>query len=347
MIAPTEENIQNHRARVRRLRQTKDMLGMNREKNPRTLIDQALAERYKNIQAEDRARLVQKVLVNPDAEKIKAGDKVEIYDTFLFDLAASIERINCETSTQNEYFTWIEECQSIMKHMTDGEITDDDLEERKTFLYMSFQRETELLTCLGLYERSMALGNKQAEEKYKELRYKMQKLREMRSCIQTNTRSEKEHKPTMEQREEAAKARMWLMMVYEAGDRPTQTQLMQLDQKASELGISHRGDVEFIRGYSYYTRLLENVRHADRWEREGRIQGFGFNLSYNNTPSEYLYLTRHDGESKENVRALLERLSGRRTNNALPEYNSSHMRRRALTQEAYRAALERIQQRSV
>ncbi len=345
MIAPTEENIQNHRARVRRLRQTQDMLGLNREKNPRALIDQVLAERYKNIQAEDRARLVQKVLVNPDAEKIKAGDKVEVYDTFLFDLAASIERINCETSTQNEYFTWIDECQSIMKHMTDGEITDDDLEERKTFLYMSFQRETELLTCLGLYERSMALGNKQAEEKYKELRYKLQKLREMRSCIQTNTRSEKEHKPTMEQREEAAKIRMWLMMVYEAGDRPTPAQLMQLDQKASELGVSRRSDVEFIRGYSYYTRLPESVRYADRREREAVNNEFGFKLTYDNTPSEYLYLTRHQQEGRENVRALLERLSGRRTNHALPEYNANEIRKRVLTPEAYRAALERIQHR--
>lgn len=342
MIEPTEENIQKHRNRVRRLRQTQDMVGANEERNPRKLIDQALAQRYTTMAAEDRAMLVQRAMANPDPEKIKTADKVEVYDTFLFDLAASIERINCETSTQNEYFTWIEESQTIIRHMTDGEITDDDLQERTDFLRMSFQRETELMTCLGLYERSLALGNKQAEEKYRELRYKLQKLREMRSCIQTNTRADKEHKPTMEERERAARIRMLLALIHEAGERPTPALVMQIDQKASELGISHRNDLEFIRGYSFYTRMLENVRHADQREREALSNGFGFNLTYNNTPSEYLYLSRHQHESKENIRALLERLSGRRTDNALPEYNSNHIRRRALTQEAYREALNRI-----
>ena len=45
------------------------------------------------------------------------------YDVFLFGIAESLESIRCETTSQNEYFTWIDDSVKIMDHLTDGEIT--------------------------------------------------------------------------------------------------------------------------------------------------------------------------------------------------------------------------------
>jgi len=101
--------------------------------------------------------------------------------------AASIEHLNSGTDSTQEYFSWLEETTNILRHMTDGYVTYDDAIERQTFLKETDQREAELMVCLGLYE---SCKSSVAQEKVKFIRYKLQKLREMRTSIASLTSSD-------------------------------------------------------------------------------------------------------------------------------------------------------------
>lgn len=105
------------------------------------------------------------------------------------EIADLIEQSNCETSSMNEYYRWISATQDILQHTGDGEVTDEDLDERKQFLSMSYDREAEILLCLALYEGAPSPQNK---EKSDLLLFKLARLREMRSIVQ-NTASYTNH----------------------------------------------------------------------------------------------------------------------------------------------------------
>ena len=112
-------------------------------------------------------------------ENLSSGKSVEHAQDLQSMIAQSIENINSETSSSQEYFRWLDETTDILKNMNDGFVTDDDLAKRNEFLDFSHQREAELLVCLGLYQSSK---NPEAQEKAKMIRYKLIKLREMRSA---------------------------------------------------------------------------------------------------------------------------------------------------------------------
>lgn len=121
------------------------------QRNPRNIMFNALGGKDGRLNAPEKMNLVQKALYASQDEVINDGEenkKLSQFvndlaeaiekDTFYFEQANSIERINCETSTMNEYFTWIEEGQTIVKHMNDGEVTPQDFAEKMTFWICRF-----------------------------------------------------------------------------------------------------------------------------------------------------------------------------------------------------------------
>lgn len=355
----SEERLQQHQQRVSRLNAVWESFQrqqeQNTQKNPRNIMFNALGGENSQIKAPEKMNLVQKALYASQDEVVNDGkedkklsafveelaDAIE-KDTFYFNQAQSIERINCETSTMNEYFTWIDEGQEIIKHMNDGFVSEDDLLEKNTFVDMSFQRETELLTCLGLYEKSVQLGNKDAKAKYDELHLKLQKLREIRSSILVTTGNEADKKVERAEYEKALQYYRLLGFMRDMGKNPSQNQLAQFMQLANELQVAHNLDVEMLPGYSFYTRLLEDVKHADIAENRVQERGFDHSLSYNRSPGEFIYMAKHIETKKEDIRTRIERLRGLRPPlKDVPQYDANRLRQRALTREGIQAALAR------
>ncbi len=100
------------------------------------------------------------------------------------EIADLIERNNCETSSMNEYYRWISATADILRHTNDGEITHEDVNERQEFLNMSYDREAEILLCLALYESAGKAANK---TKMNTLKFKLARLREMRSIVRNTS----------------------------------------------------------------------------------------------------------------------------------------------------------------
>lgn len=99
-----------------------------------------------------------------------------------------------------EYFRWLDETENIIKHMNDGFVSHEDLSERNEFLEMSYQRETELMVCISLYQNSVFKG---AKDKANELTYKLTKLRQMRSMIKQTTKDQADRKVEKSEYEKA------------------------------------------------------------------------------------------------------------------------------------------------
>ena len=128
-----------------------------------------------------RMQVVKNIENNGVAETAKFFDEMGLKE------AISIETINSETSSSQEYFRWLNESSEILKNMNDGYVSEKDLSERNNFLEVTHQREAELMVCLGLLANCRS---PQAQEEYKKLHYKLTRLREMRASIKERTRNE-------------------------------------------------------------------------------------------------------------------------------------------------------------
>lgn len=96
------------------------------------------------------------------------------------EIADLIESTNCETSSINEYYRWINVTAEIVQNSTHAHITEENISERNTFIAMSQSREAEILLCLALYEGA---NNPHNKEKIDILHFKLARLREMRSIV--------------------------------------------------------------------------------------------------------------------------------------------------------------------
>ena len=111
-------------------------------------------------------------------------------------IADLIEQSSCETSSMNEYYRWVSATAEIIRHTGDSNVTHHDIDERNGFLKMSFDREAEILLCLALYQGSNSPQNK---EKIDVLRFKLARLREMRTMVaNTNSHTKRKFRPTRE-----------------------------------------------------------------------------------------------------------------------------------------------------
>lgn len=163
------------------------------------------------------------------------------------EIADLIEQSNCETSSMNEYYRWVSATYDILRHTQDGEITDEDLSERKTFITLSYDREAELLLCLSLYEGAGLAHN---QEKVNLLRFKLARLRELRSIVK-NTADHTTHKHKLHNLEAYCQYCAELM-------QKDIHQPLNLNLKLN-LDIEHSNDEDLDENYSHLSRLREMI----------------------------------------------------------------------------------------
>ncbi|MBQ8465383.1 MAG: hypothetical protein IJ545_05180 [Alphaproteobacteria bacterium] len=239
-------------------------------------------------------------------DKALRGEKVAQngnYDVFLFGIAESLEKIKCETSSINEYFGWIDETQQIMDHMTDGCVTPEDLAEKKEFIANSWQREAEILICLGLYERS---NNPMAAQRVSEMTMKLKRLRQLRSALINNTKNKPDKEPLTPQEKARITALIQTLRRMRQADENGDYNNAEIEKELSSFNAAHINDVEFYSGYSFYTRLLDDQRTRDI--QKLRIRTIDH--------VEQLDKLRHTNESKDDVRQVILRLTGRKSQDA-------------------------------
>ena len=173
-----------------------------------SLIKKYLKKQYKNISDNDLKLLCKEVIFAPDTYKIQIQDLPEKIIDVRKNLAAYIEReastknfipysINAkiaelieqtraETASMNEYYRWVNVAADIVKHTGDGLVTRDDAAERRAFISMSYNRETELLLCLALYQGA---GPQTYQDQIDLLAFKLDRLRELRHIVFNTSRT--------------------------------------------------------------------------------------------------------------------------------------------------------------
>ncbi|MCM1323571.1 MAG: hypothetical protein NC218_05370 [Acetobacter sp.] len=170
------------------------------------IIEKHLKKQYPSSPKKENAALSREVIFAPKKYSTEVNGKKTEIATIRENLADFIERENsekkfipysldaqiadlientsCETSSMNEYYRWISATSEIVRNTTDGDVTEQDISERKDFLNMSYDRENEILLCLALYE---AAGTENNKEKIEMLKFKLARLREMRSIVSNTT----------------------------------------------------------------------------------------------------------------------------------------------------------------
>ena len=330
-----------------------------RGKSPQKILSEAIQKRYKLSSREESDLLARQMTLAPRDTKLKVGNQelkvedmqyqiaMDVGEDLQFMIAGSIEMINSESTSSQEYFRWLEDTEVIIRHMNDGYVSESDLKERNDFLDMSYQRETELMVCLGLYQNSVFPD---AKDKYNELSFKLGKLRQMRSMIKQSTKDQADRKV---EREEYEKALEYFKAVKELKKHGLSWQLplevqRNLGRKAYEAGINHgygdngygidhSQDKEFQPNYSHYDWLRERVLFA--------MNANDYQSQYDHSMSEHLMMKRMGNENRdtrESLAAHIERLSGRRPPlKDVPEYNYSEVRKRAFDITRFNALEER------
>lgn len=236
----------------------------------RQKISQALCASFQDIKKNRLNQLTREVIYAPQNRNIKINEKhlnisdlrYQLADTlenmqgskkttsstdFDMMMASSIETLNSETNSEQEYFRWLDDCSEIIKNMNDGFVTKGDLDSRNDFLEMSHQREADLMLCLGLYAGS---SHPEAATKAARLRYKLQKLREMRQVIETYTRNEADVKINKEEYETA----LPYYKLFKSLERLPYGEDLLAERKA--LGIDHGTDFDLSPAYDYHAWLL-------------------------------------------------------------------------------------------
>lgn len=165
---------------------------------PENIIRKAVERKYPRLNFEDSRKIVNDLVTKPTSEKIKIGNEEVRIDDLTEYVADNIELINAGSSeygasSLGEYFGWIEEAQSVIKNMNDGEVTPQDLDDKHNLLTNFQQREVDLMVCISLYRRCN-LENPRIKQKYDELNKKLLRLREIRSAIENSTKDRVDEK---------------------------------------------------------------------------------------------------------------------------------------------------------
>ncbi len=249
--------------------------------SPQRIVLTAVVKNYPQISHEEAHHVAKELVLQPRDTKVAVGGEDVRVEDLQFKIAGSIELINSETNSTQEYFRWIDEAPHIIAHMNDGFVSAHDLSERNDFLQNLDQREAELMVCLGLYEKSQyPLAN----DKYKELANKLYKLREIRSAVNHSTKDIADREVSKMEYENALK-------YYHAVKKIEKL----APEEKRDLGIYHDDD---FKGLSFNDKL----KYEMSW---------GHAISHGALES---VLMSHDEEqTKETIAMKIERLRGRIT----------------------------------
>ncbi len=230
--------------------------------NPDFRIQKIFADtvfkRYPDVDARRMKTIVRELVFAPSDRMIKINEikRLSAEDLrFMIarELECPFEEVNVfkQESDVKEYFEWLKKTTNILKHLNDGYVTQEDADERKAFLSLVELREYALMACLGLYKESNAPSS---QSRMNIVRYKVQKLREIRSAILFLTREESSVVTTKSEFDAAKpyyqyfKNLQGLPFGYDASV-----------EKRKELGISHENDNDLAQDYDYYKHLLNKV----------------------------------------------------------------------------------------
>lgn len=185
---PQEQKIQQHRERLERLRsiQIGKQGAQNEPASPKVIVAQAVKREYPTLPYDEVQKATRELVLAPRKATVKVGKEEIPVEDLQFKIAESIEIINSETTSSQEYFSWFEDCAEIMRNMNDGYISDSDLNDRNEWISYSYTREAEIMTCLALYQNSTF---PEAKKKYDDLYNKLVKLRQIRNAIKEGTAS--------------------------------------------------------------------------------------------------------------------------------------------------------------
>jgi len=244
-----------------------------------SVILKALQKQYPDIDEKIKKATVREMLFAPKNRMIEIDDKrkmgaedlrfmtANVLETSIKNevnaqYAKSIELINSGIDPVAEYFSWLNETTSILNHLNDGFITKEDAVERENFLELTDQREADLMVCLGLYE---SCKTKEAEERIRFVRYKLQKLREMRTSIKFLTRKGEDMQTTRSEYDAAIPYYKYFKNL----QRLPFGYDMPYEQKV-KLGISHEDDEDLKEGYDHFADILNEALDMMRRDEAAR-----------------------------------------------------------------------------
>lgn len=214
------------------------------------LVRKAVRKTVPNATLEQSETITQDLLSKKSGVKIKSGNEEFLIDDFSCMVAQSMESLNSETNSEQEYSRWIDDASSIVKEMNDGFVSADDMKHREEFIGDMTERETEIKTCISLYRNS---NTPQAKERLAFLEKKLAKLMELRSLIKSSTkdRADAIANPIITP-EEHEKAKIYLRVLHawkndiEVPDRIKMklgiSQGLLFDYSVSEELLKHRSD---------------------------------------------------------------------------------------------------------
>lgn len=300
---------QQHRSRVEELRRMR-VSDIHSNDSPERIVMTAISDQRPDLAFEERKRLTKEVILAPRGKEIKIGEKNIPVEDLQFRIANSIETLNCETSSVNEYFTWIDEGRHIIKDMNDGFVEPQELEHKHNFLGHLEQREAELMTCLGLYQAS---ASPQAKERYQELQQKLTKLREIKGSVNSSTKDTADRKNTREEYEKA-------LLYYNAVKNLT---VISIAEK-KKLGIYQEKEEDFQRDM----------------QRK-------YMLSHHSPAEDFLH-QRPKEVSKNDIAKRIELLRGRKSMDEVlkeQENKRKEIRTRAFSQEEFEKMMRQKEER--
>jgi len=241
------------------------------------ILSEAVQRQYPDLKGQKLKTAVREILLAPDRRMIEIDEKrrlsakdlrfitANILEKPAADInvqhANTIELINGGIDPVAEYFSWLSETTLILNHLNDGFVTKEDALEREKFLELTDQREADLMVCLGLYESSRS---KEGMERVKFTRYKLQRLREMRTAIKFLTKSSADVETTRSEYDAAIPYYKYFKNLQKLPfgyDMP-------YEQKV-QLGISHDNDEDLEEDYDHYTPIvndmLDDLKRQDEW----------------------------------------------------------------------------------
>ena len=289
-------------------------------RSPRDIIAAAVRQ---NLNTADSS------VVNSVVDKIMAGEmREDQLGISLFDIAESIENSKGGTARQQECSTWLKETRNIVDNMNDGMITRKDMGQRKQFLDYSGQRESDILVCLALYEKS---GSPLAQKRREEMLTKLSCLRQLRGVIFRSTKTRQEVKREwkfrfrLRKKEQSVSDKLrTIEKVLQEIEKNKENLNFYVRARQKLLDISQEKDKEFLKNYSFYKRMLEEQKRCDE-----------ANQSASGDYASCLERLRHSQETREDVQRKIQLLSGR-----ISVSNQVVQKRRAFDADKFRLLSE-------
>lgn len=278
----TATNRESQLNRITRMRQM-HISQKNRVETSQSAISKATMREY-NLNSHEASRLTKELVLAPRSSSLKIGDEsskvAEVqmviansieregqrrtskrqagdaeYDSE-FQRAHSLETLTSETSSSQEYFSWFEETDVIIKNINDGFASEDDIQAKNKWIDDSYDREAELMTVLGLYQSSKS---GEAKKKYDEIYNKLVKLRQLRSGMKEATQEKPDNpeKVNMQQKEAArAKAAIYRLAIKKFTTQEPNWNLQQT--QLQKLKMHHADDEELAGDYASLYAVCEN-----------------------------------------------------------------------------------------